>query len=185
MEQYLKITNINDFIFCPVSIYYHGLYEDINNSIYTGLSQVTGKNAHSSIDNNKDTKRFIYGLTVYSTELKLLGKIDTYDCEKNYLIERKKKVTQIYDGFIFQLYAQCICLREMNFPVESLFIHSLDDNKRYSIDLPEENLELSSKFRKLLIDISNFEIDSFYPMNKEKCINCIYRYACEKTLYDE
>lgn len=36
MEDYIKITQLNDFIFCPVSIYFHNLYEDSEPMLYQG-----------------------------------------------------------------------------------------------------------------------------------------------------
>ena len=43
-------------------------------------------------------------LDVYSDEYKIVGKIDLYDEISKTLIERKKFVKKIYDGYIFQLY---------------------------------------------------------------------------------
>ena len=58
MELYLKISNLNDFIFCPLSIYYHQLYGELEERMYYGQAQLDGKAAHSSIDekhiNNAD-----------------------------------------------------------------------------------------------------------------------------------
>ena len=42
MEDYVLISWINDFIFCPASIYYHNLYEDTDKIIYTDLPQQKG-----------------------------------------------------------------------------------------------------------------------------------------------
>lgn len=34
MENPINITMLNDFIFCPLSIYYHNLYDDMETSLY-------------------------------------------------------------------------------------------------------------------------------------------------------
>ena len=52
------------------------------------------------------------------------------------LIERKKKITTIYDGYVFQLYAQYYCLIEMGYLVEKIQFYSFDSNKTYPIKLP-------------------------------------------------
>ena len=52
MEDYILISWINDFIFCPASIYYHNLYEDADKIIYTDLPQQKGTEVHSAVDQN-------------------------------------------------------------------------------------------------------------------------------------
>lgn len=37
MEDLIKITQINDFIFCPISIYFHSLYGDREKTTYQGV----------------------------------------------------------------------------------------------------------------------------------------------------
>ncbi|GEM_PF-5445403 len=50
MEFYLKITHINDFLFCPISIYYHELYGNFSSELYHKEAQSAGKTAHEAID---------------------------------------------------------------------------------------------------------------------------------------
>lgn len=45
---YIPISFLNDFIFCPRSIYFHQLYGRSNESIYHTTSQSEGKLAHKS-----------------------------------------------------------------------------------------------------------------------------------------
>lgn len=45
------------------------------------------------------------------------------------LVERKKHVSRIYDGYVFQLYGQYYSMIDMGYAVDSLRIHSIDDNK--------------------------------------------------------
>jgi len=179
MEQYIQITKLNDFIFCPLSLYFHSLYENFYQKTYHSKSQTRGKIKHENIDKNKysSAKRYMQGTAVYSSEYGLMGKIDIYDRETKSLIERKAKVKQIFDGYRYQLYAQMFCLKEMGYEVKKLFVHSLMDNKRYRIDLP--NKEEVEKFENIIKDINNFDISKFdKSINKNKCDNCIYKELC-------
>ncbi len=186
MEAYLKIAYLNDFIFCPLSIYYHELFGKTETMLYHSKPQIDGKAAHESIDSGTYSThtRILQGSTVYSQKYSLCGRIDTFDIEKGILTERKKKVTTVYDGYIFQLYAQCICLREMGYRVSSLRIWSKDDNKIYQIRLPEEDTERFSAFEKTMQDIVNFNPESFQPSNPLKCRTCIYSVFCDKAMED-
>lgn len=52
MEDYILISWLNDYIFCPYSIYLHNIYNNVDNSVYYTTAQTKGKTAHTSIDNN-------------------------------------------------------------------------------------------------------------------------------------
>jgi CRISPR-associated protein Cas4 len=53
MEDNIKISNLNDFIFCPRSIYFHNLYSQFDESMYHEKYQSKGKKAHKNIDKKK------------------------------------------------------------------------------------------------------------------------------------
>lgn len=184
MEQYLKISYLNDFIFCPLSIYYHQLYEGLSERLYYGAAQLDGKAAHAAIDEKRYSthKDILQGIDIYSDEYKLCGKIDIFDKTKCLLTERKKHIATIYDGYVFQLYAQCICLREMGYTVKKIRFYSSDDNKVYEIKLPEENLEMFEKFKATVNQMRDFNADTFEPQNADKCSNCIYNDFCDRPL---
>lgn len=179
MESYIQISKINDFIFCPRSIYFHAVYEQFHQKVYHQSPQLVGKIKHENIEEGEysTAKRYLQGMEVYSEKYGLAGKIDIYDQEQKSLIERKTKVVNIYDGYRYQLYAQMFALQEMGYSVEKLFIHSLTDNKRYPIDLPEgDELE---RFEDLIEQIRSFEVSKFPVIdNEQKCNNCIYRALC-------
>ena len=44
MEDLILISNLNDFIFCPVSIYFHKLYGNQDNLTYQSQYQINGTN---------------------------------------------------------------------------------------------------------------------------------------------
>ncbi len=51
MDNHIAITALNDFIFCPYSIYLHAVYMGSDEDIYKALPQIKGTIAHSGIDN--------------------------------------------------------------------------------------------------------------------------------------
>lgn len=181
MENPINITTLNDFIFCPVSIYFHNLYEEIDNRLYQSPVQLDGTNAHKTIDTNTysgpATKQ---GLKVYCEKYNLIGKIDLYNIKTKTLIERKKKIKTIYDGYIFQLYGQYFSMIEMGYEIDYLQLHSIDDNKSYPVQLPSNNKSMLYKFEELISRINSFAPDDFIQSNIEKCSNCIYSPYCSK-----
>gem|GEM_PF-2376169 len=40
MESYIKLSTLNDFIFCPKSIYYHTLYDSYEKKLYQDEAQI-------------------------------------------------------------------------------------------------------------------------------------------------
>lgn len=42
MDDIIKISNINDFIFCPASIYFHNLYGNENKLMFQSKYQLNG-----------------------------------------------------------------------------------------------------------------------------------------------
>ena len=186
MEEPIAITKLNDFIFCPASIYFHGLFGDLQQVMYQTEKQIDGKAAHMSIDTGgySTSRNILQGISVYSEQFGLYGKIDLYDCVTEALTERKKKIIKIYDGYIYQLFGQYFAMTEMGYPVKNLYLYSLDDNKKYSIDLPAPDNPYFIGFSELLNDIQNFRLDDFIQDNAEKCKNCIYSNLCDRTLID-
>jgi len=179
MESYIQITKLNDFIFCPMSLYFHALYENFSQTVYHSAPQTVGKIKHENIEEGRYStrKRYLQNLPVYSEKYNLMGKVDIYDKLEKALIERKFKIKKIYDGQKYQLYAQMYCLEEMGYMVKKLFIHSLADNKRQEIKLPDEAEK--KKFEKTIEEIKNFNpLKCQFKINKNKCDNCIYRELC-------
>ena len=184
MNDYLRISNINDFIFCPVSIYFHNLYDNLDNDIYTDSKQLNGKRVHRTIDNKgySNRKDVLQGITIYSEKYKLLGKIDLFYLEKGELVERKNKIITIYDGYVFQLYAQFYCLIEMGYDVRSIGLYSYMDNKKYTIALPDQDMDMRDKFFNTINKINNFDLNEYIQTSKTKCDNCIYSNSCDRSL---
>ncbi|MDX1959253.1 MAG: type V CRISPR-associated protein Cas4 [Leptospiraceae bacterium] len=185
MEPSLPISFLNDFIFCPKSIYFHQLYGRVETSLYQNTDQISGKGAHATVDAKKysSKKSILQGVEVYSEKYNLQGKIDVYDEENKILRERKKEIKVIYDGYIFQVYAQYFCLVEMGFEVLEIQLYDITHNKVHKINKPEEDEVMFQKFLKLLEDIKNFDLEtSSFVQNENKCRRCIYNNICDSSL---
>ncbi len=174
METYIQISKINDFLYCPLSLYLHLSYEDFDQKNYHEVAQVAGKLAHENIDNQKysSAKRYLQGLDVYCEKYGIAGKIDIYDQNEQALIERKNKIKHIYLGYKYQLYSEMFCMQEMGYMVKKLFLHSLLDNKRYKIPLPDR--QEIAEFEKTLKKIKNFGPEEVAIHSCEHCQNNIY-----------
>lgn len=184
MEPYIQIAYLNDFIFCPMSIYFHQLFGTLKTRLYHDTPQISGKAIHGAVDEQRysDKKDIIQGLEVYSEEFRLCGKIDILDTSKGVLTERKKYIETIYDGYLFQLYGQYFALKEMNYTINEICFYSYDNNKVHKMLLPEDNQEMYKSFCLLIENINNFNPESFLPSNIEKCQNCIYEPLCDRSL---
>jgi len=179
-ETSIAISLLNDFIFCPASIYFHNLDAATDLVLYQSHYQLNGTAVHTAVDKNNysDKKSVLQGITVYSEEYDLLGKIDVFDIDSGILTERKKHISHIYDGYIFQLYAQYFGLKEMGYKVKELRFYSYDTNQVFRVDLPEKSKEMFIKFKCLLKAIKEFSLEDFKQTNSSKCNNCIYEELC-------
>lgn len=181
MEPYIPISFLNDFIFCPRSIYFHRLFGRVDTSLYHSSDQAAGREAHKTVDEKRYTtaKSVAQSLEIYSSRYGIGGKIDTYDEKSKLLTERKKKIKKIYDGYVFQLYAQYHCLTEMGYEVKYMKLYSMDDNRSYPVRLPAEDINMQLKFDTLINRIKRYQLtDDFYP-NPNKCNHCIYNTLCD------
>lgn len=190
-ENALPISNLNDFIFCPVSIYFHSLDIDTDRISLQDEYQINGTAAHECSDNGSysDKKSILQAIPVYSEKYNLYGKIDVFDTSKGILTERKKKIVRVYDGYVFQLYAQYFSLIEMGYDIKSIRLYSLDDNKVYPVALPEEDNVMFQKFEELILRIQDFSFSDFRQTNPLKCKKCIYEplcsFSCNKLFEEE
>ena len=179
-EQALSISHLNDFIFCPVSIYFHLFDSEEEKLLYQEEAQLNGSHAHRHSDGGtySTKKAVLQGACVYSERYDLFGKIDTFDCETGRLTERKKHIQTVYDGYVFQLYAQYFALTEMGYTVREIRLYSMDDNTVYPMPLPEEDPRMFQRFEQLLTAMRSFSMDRFRQDNPLKCARCIYEPLC-------
>lgn len=180
MEQYLTITQINDFIFCPRSLYFNGIFRtSVSTEIYHAEPQKKGSASHATIDNDAYSSRkdILSGQMVFCEKYGLIGRIDVFDIQSGILVERKYSITAIYPGFRYQLYAQMFALMEMGYVVKELRLYSAKDNKRYSVPLPNE--KEVEEFEQVLQTMRVYSLEDDFVRNVNKCKHCIYRSLCD------
>lgn len=130
-NDYITPLELSNFYFCPYSVYLQNVYKEMDDDGYKATPQTRGKNAHESVDKKTASNRAddILSLPVYSEEYGLMGKIDVFKRKEKKLIERKYQLKQIYQGQIYQLWAQMFCLQEMGYEVSSLAFYETSTNK--------------------------------------------------------
>ena len=187
MEELMPISYINDFTFCPASIYFHGLLEKTDRMIFQSRDQINGSASHRTIDSNtySSKKDVLQGLSICSIKYGLIGKIDIFNIENGTLIERKKHISKIFPGHIFQLYGQYFGLIEEGYDVKKLQIHSMDDNRTYNIPHPDAENSLLKDFESVIEKMHEFKIDDFEQDNVSKCKRCIYSPLCTNSEYHD
>lgn len=186
MEETLSMTNINDFLFCPRSLYYGNIFRrSLGQDGYQQTPQKTGLAAHETIDEGTYSTRkdVLTGTMVYCEKYGLLGRIDIYDRRTRTLTERKYSVSAVWEGFRMQLYAQYFALQEMGCEVASLRIHSQKDNKTYHVPLPTRDDVM--RFETILGQMRSFSMDAPFDANPRKCPKCIYRALCDACKEDD
>lgn len=179
MFSYLTISTLNDYVFCPYSIYLHNVYKGGLEDNYHAVPQTAGKNAHHTVDSAKGIKQQLTGLEVYSAELGLMGKIDVFDTESKTLTERKRKLKRIYQGQIWQLQAQYFCMLEMGYEVCKIEFYSMTDHKTYPQPLP--GLADKKTLLGVIGRIKSINCLMHLTINPNKCKHCIYNNLCDKT----
>lgn len=181
MTDYIPISTLNDFIFCPYSIYLHNVYMETDEGLYHATPQTKGKLAHEPVDSKTSSNRSddLLALPVYSEQLGLMGKIDVYKRKEKKLIERKYQLKQIYKGQLYQLWAQYFCMIEMGYEIDSIAFYEISTNKVIPVAIPSD-----SDKQELVNFISSFNaFDPLIPIpvNPNKCRHCIYCNLCDKT----
>lgn len=185
MDDYIQLSTLNDFIFCPYSIYLHSVYMESDGDLYKAVPQIKGTLAHQGVDEKKGSTRKsdIMSLPVYCDELGISGKIDIYKQDKRLLIERKNNLKRIFRGQIYQLWGQFFCLKEMGYEVEQLAFYEISTNKMIPVELPGELGK-----QELVGYIEQFKrynpASTTIQVNPKKCIHCIYCNLCDKTNTD-
>ena len=180
METYIMITQINDFLFCPRSIYFHDILRNsVDDACYTQEPQQMGRAVHKTIDDGtySTRKNVLTGMAVYCEKYRLMGRIDIFYADEGRLVERKNAVSAIWPGFRYQLYAQGFALAEMGYEVKEMWIRSQKDNKSYQVRLPDEH-DIAA-FEETLFDMRRFTMADPFTANPKKCARCIYNAMCD------
>ncbi len=187
METYLPITYLNDFIFCPYSLYLHQVFDQNSEDAYSALPQQRGKAFHAHIDSFEEARasekeKVLKGIYVISRSLGVYGKIDTLHLEEKKLVESKYFISRLYQGYYYQIWSQYFALCEMGFEVSSIEFFSIKDSITIPLPIPKESQreELKAHIRK----VARFDFETEIKVNPSKCRNCIYAALCDKTQQD-
>lgn len=154
---------------------------DTDEGLYHAKPQVRGRIAHKIVDNKNtsNSKNDLLSLPVYSTRYKLMGKVDVYRQQEKLLIERKFQLKHIYQGQIYQLWAQYFCLLEMGYDVEQMAFYETSTNKMIPVPLPDE--KGIHQFDAFIESFLQFNPSDTIHINFNKCRHCIYCNLCDKT----
>lgn len=180
MYDYISISILNDFIFCPYSIYLHNVFMGVDEDLFHAVPQTQGKASHTNIDEKRYSSRKdeLSGISIYSNELEIAGKIDIYKGAEKLLVERKYQLRTIYQGQIYQLWAQYFCMIEMGYTIEKLAFYSMKDNKTFPIELPGNSGKTELKY--FIEKFKRFDPEQKVHINENKCRHCIYCSLCDK-----
>lgn len=180
MDGYINISNLNDFIFCPYSIYLHNVYEGSMEDLIHATPQTQGKMSHNTIDDKRYSTRkdLLVGISVYSDELNLMGKIDIYKESDKLLIERKYNLNHIYTGQYYQLWSQYFCMLEMGYIIDKLAFYISSSNKLIPVDLPSNRDK--QELINFIKNFKNYNPEQPIKTNINKCTHCIYCNLCDK-----
>lgn len=149
--------------------------------LYHATPQNRGRIAHEAIDNKRASNRAddLQSLPVISEKYGLTGKIDIYRGKERKLIERKYQLKQIYQGQIYQLWAQYFCMIEMGYEVDSIAFYEISTNKMIPVDIPNE-MQIK-QFEEFIYRYRNYDPEQLLEPNSNKCSHCIYCNICDKT----
>lgn len=180
-EDFISLSTLNDFIFCPYSIYLHNIYMETDEGLYHATPQTQGRIAHDAIDHKRSSTRQadIMSLPVSCQELGIMGKIDLYKGNDHHLIERKYQLKHIYQGQLYQLWGECFCMREMGYVVDKVSFYEISTNSMLPQQLPGEH-ELK-EMKAIIEQFKSFDPSAPLETNPNKCTHCIYCPLCEKT----
>lgn len=56
-SDYLLLSELNDFIFCPRSIFFHHIYGKMERKTYHEKEQIIGSQSHEAVDKGKYSSR--------------------------------------------------------------------------------------------------------------------------------
>lgn len=180
-EDYISLSALNDFIFCPYSIYLHNIYMEADEGLYHAKPQTQGRMAHYAVDHKRSSTRKddIMSLPVCCHELGIIGKIDVYKGLERHLVERKYQLKQIFQGQLYQLWGECFCMREMGYRVDHVSFYEISTNTMMPQQLP--GIKEWNELKSFITQFKTFDPSAPINTNPNKCAHCIYSPLCEKT----
>ncbi len=185
MEDYIPLSRLNDFAFCPYSIYLSSVYALADDDLYKASPQLLGKMVHEGADKKTGSTRKVdvFALPVISHDLGITGKIDVYKSDRRLLVERKNNLKTIYRSKLYQIWGQFFCMTEMGYEIEQLAFYEVSTNKMTYLDLPGDAER--EELRSVVCQMKAYNIlETPIDVNPNKCTHCIYCNLCDKTETD-
>ena len=182
MENYILISQLNSFEFCPYSIYLHNIYKEQNAEANLSAAIMHGCLAHESVDTKSafPHTEVLLAMPVYSDFYGIMGKIDVFYLKSNTLVEWKNELRHIFQGHLYQLWAQMFCLCEMGYHVEHLAFYEVSKKRTIPQPLPTKNDE--ARFADFVKRFKTYDpLSSPVTINLNKCRHCVYSNLCDKT----
>lgn len=180
MDTFIPISELNDFIFCPYSIYLHNVFMGVDRDVYQAKPQVQGTAAHREETEAKVLDHNILAeISVVSEKIGIQGVIDIYDIRTETLIENKYQLKNIYLGQLLQIWGQYYCMKEMGYKVSKLQFHVISSDTNIDVPIPDD------KDYQTLVDVvyqfRRYRPEDQIQVNPNKCSHCIYNPLCDKT----
>jgi len=96
MDDYIAIATLNDYIFCPYSIYLHNVYIDTDEGMYKATPQIKGTLVHEGVDHKTSStkKTDIFSIHVKTEIFKYV--------QQYYRCFMGKKSAQQLPNFVYQ-----------------------------------------------------------------------------------
>lgn len=157
---------------------------ETDEELFHAIPQVRGRIEHESVDKKTSStrKNDLMNMPIFSQTYRLVGKIDIYKGDQQHLIEKKYLLRNIYQGQVYQLWAQMLCLEEMGYSVKKLSFYEISTNKSIQVELPTETD--IRRFSEFIEKYHQYSPDDSIDVNVNKCQHCIYCNLCDKTSVD-
>lgn len=157
---------------------------DTDEDTYHAAPQTKGKLAHKGVDTktSSTSSKILMALSIVSNELKVYGKIDTYNKDTETLVERKYNLKTIYLGQIYQLWAQYFCMTEMGYNIKAIAFYEIATNKMKPISIPTERNK--TELKQFIKSFIEYNPENNIEINENKCKHCIYSSLCDKVNYN-
>jgi CRISPR-associated protein Cas4 len=86
---------------------------------------------------------------------------------------------KIYQGQIYQLWAQYFCMKEMGYEVDRLAFYAISTNTTFPVEVP--GYEQKEELKAFINRFKSYNPVQEITVNINKCTRCIYCNLCDKT----
>lgn len=147
---------------------------DIDPKSYHEKPQTRGNEVHAAVDERRYSNRreILQNISIYSEELQVQGKLDTFNTKTGELTERKADIQQIYEGNLVQLYAEYFCLQEMGYSPKRIAFYSVLNNKKHFVDIPGD--QEKQRLKQIINEMQHFTPRQLLAHHCSNCNKNIY-----------